>query len=558
MSPARLSAALAGWHADIPGRRRARDLPGGRPDASASAWLDAVGELRRSLEDLALTDCRPAHLHAPSPSRAPSSPTTPGSQRPRASASPPGPGAVAPGPSPLPASVESEQAASVESEQAASVESDQAARVELIAALERLKAAASAAQATLARELDDAQRRHEAERGVPADRRGRGVPLQVGLARGESPHRARTLLGAARVWATEMPHTFAALASGHLDEFRAVLLVRETACLPLEARAEVDRVVCADHESLRGVGTRRLLALARTCAARLDPASLVRRAARAEGERCVTVRPAPDAMVYLTALLPVAQGVGAYAALRAAADSARQAGDPRGRGQAMADTLVARLTGRSRADAVPVTVSLVISDRTLLGAGTDAAHLDGYGPVPAQVARHLVAAGLDAGAAWLRRVYTSDAGDLVAGSSTRRFHPPGLAALLRVRDQGLCRTPFCDAPAREADHVVAFEDGGETSPANGQGLCQACNLAKQAPGFSQHVEGGPGRHVVVTTTPTGHRYRSRAPAPPGASPPGASPPGAWPPGAWPPTAMLDRGPLSAVDLAFARMLAEAA
>ncbi|WP_237689022.1 HNH endonuclease [Cellulomonas fulva] len=409
--------------------------------------------------------------------------------------------------------------------------------------MERLKAAACAAQAALSLELDEQQRRQEAAVGVPVDRRGRGVPLQVGLARGQSPHQARALLGAARIWAQEMPHTFTALASGHLDELRAVLLVRETACLPVEARAEVDRELCADPRSLHGVGVRRLLARARACAARLDPAALVRRAARAENDRCVTIRPAPDAMVYLTALLPVAQGVGAYAALRAAADTARQSGDPRSRGQVMADTLTERLTGRTSAPDVPVTVNLVVSDRTLLAAGTDAAHVDGYGPIPAQVARNVVAAGLDAGTAWLRRIYTTSGGDIVASSSTARFHPPGLAALLRVRDQGLCRTPYCDAPARESDHITPFDDGGETSLANGQALCQACNLAKQARGFTQHVARRPGHHTVVTTTPTGHEYTNRAPAPPGCS---SDPPPA------------ERGPLSGVDLAFARLLDEAA
>ena len=36
---------------------------------------------------------------------------------------------------------------------------------------------------------------------------------------------------------------------------------------------------------------------------------------RAEADRMVSIRPAPDTMTYVTALLPVAQGVGVYAAL---------------------------------------------------------------------------------------------------------------------------------------------------------------------------------------------------------------------------------------------------
>ncbi|MDM7855730.1 HNH endonuclease [Cellulomonas alba] len=315
-----------------------------------------------------------------------------------------------------------------------------------------------------------------------------------------------------------MPHTFAALETGHLSEHRALLLVRETACLPVEVRAEVDRLVCGDVSALAGIGTKRLVALARSHAARLDPASLAARARRAETERSVTLRPAPDTMTYLTALLPVAQGVAVLAALRRAADSARAAGDPRSRGQVMADTLVERVTGQRAADSVPVTVNLVMSDAALLGAAHDGAVVDGHGSVPAQVARNLVAHGLDAGAAWLRRLYAGPAGDLLATTSSARFHAPGLAALLRVRDQGLCRTPYCDAPARELDHVVPAADGGATDLENAQGLCVACNRAKQARGWRQRPDpatrDGVGRHTVLTTTPTGHTYRSTAPPPP--------------------------------------------
>ena len=48
---------------------------------------------------------------------------------------------------------------------------------------------------------------------------------------------------------------------------------------------------------------------------RLDRASVVARRRRAEAERSVSLRPAPDAMTYLTALLPVVTGVGVFAEL---------------------------------------------------------------------------------------------------------------------------------------------------------------------------------------------------------------------------------------------------
>ena len=86
-----------------------------------------------------------------------------------------------------------------------------------------------------------------------------------------------------------------------------------------------------------------MAAAAKEIACRLDVQAVVDRAAKAEADRTVTIRPAPDTMTYVTALLPVAQGVGVYAALKRAADTTF---DDRSRGQVMADTLVERVTGR--------------------------------------------------------------------------------------------------------------------------------------------------------------------------------------------------------------------
>ncbi len=74
-----------------------------------------------------------------------------------------------------------------------------------------------------------------------------------------------------------------------------------------------------------------------------------------------------------------------------------------------------------------------------------------------------------------------DSGELVGLDSRSRRFPSGLASLIEARDQ-TCRMPWCDAPIRQIDHIVPVEDGGKTAYANGEGLCEACNYAKQAPG----------------------------------------------------------------------------
>ncbi|MCW2529495.1 MAG: nuclease, partial [Pseudonocardiales bacterium] len=65
-----------------------------------------------------------------------------------------------------------------------------------------------------------------------------------------------------------------------------------------------------------------------------------------------------------------------------------------------------------------------------------------------------------------------------------RMFTSNLRLFLLVRDQ-TCRTPFCDAPVRHADHVQPFEQGGPTDAGIGHGLCEACNHAKQAAGWYQ-------------------------------------------------------------------------
>jgi hypothetical protein len=390
-------------------------------------------------------------------------------------------------------------------------DADESALVERIAELERVKSAAAAGQARAAAALDATRRTAEAAAGVPAAGRGRGVASEIALARRDSPVRGNRHLGFAKALVYEMPHTLAGLEAGVLTEWRATLIVRESACLDVEDRRALDAELCADPAALDGMGDARVVAAAKTIAYRLDPHAVVDRAAKAEKERTVSIRPAPDTMTYLTALLPVAQGVSVYAALRREADTRT---DGRSRGQVMADTLVERVTGRSAAAATPIAVNLVLSDQTLLGGSSAPADVCGYGPIPAAVARGLVCGAVtdERSRATLRRLYAHPAsGALVAMESRARLFPRGLAAFIGLRDQR-CRTPYCDAPIRHRDHARAWASGGVTSAGNGLGLCEQCNYVKEVAGWA--VESGIDekcRHTAEFTTPTGRRYRSGAP-----------------------------------------------
>ena len=334
------------------------------------------------------------------------------------------------------------------------------------------------------------------------------------MARRVSPYVAARYTGWAVILTGELPATFAALQQGRISEWRAMLVARETAWLSREHRAQVDALLAP---RLGGLGDRGVERLARREAYRLDPHGYVQRVRGAESDRRVGLRPAPDAMARLTALLPVAQAVAAHTALTRAADTQLAAGDPRGRGQLMADTLVQRLTGQARADAVPVEVGLVMSDRTLLAGAGEPAHLDGYGPLPAPIARALVLDAATTVPVWLRRLYTRPGnGQLIAMASRRRLFTPAQRRFVRTRDQ-FCRTPYCEAHIRHADHIRPIAHGGATDTTNAAGLCAACNYAKESPGWRSTVRAGP-EHEIEIHTPTGRRYRSRPPALPISTP----------------------------------------
>ena len=297
-----------------------------------------------------------------------------------------------------------------------------------------------------------------------------------------------------------------------ITEWRATLLARETACLSRADRAEVDRRVAGDPDVLEAMGDGEIVARAREVAYELDPVSFVERRRRAEADRRVSLRPAPDVMSQLSALLPVKDGVAVWAVLGREADRARAAGDERSRGQIMADALVRRILSPGEGErSVPLMINVVVPDSVLLGDDNGFGWVEHYGPVPGDLLREWIAANAEQGVdQWIRRLYaTPETGALVSMDSRSRRFEGALADYLRLRDQK-CRTLHCDAQVRHLDHAEAHADGGETSAANGQGLCEYCNYAKDALGWSARPRPGP-RHTIETVTPTGHRYTSTAP-----------------------------------------------
>jgi hypothetical protein len=443
-------------------------------------------------------------------------------------------------------------------------------RVDLVAELERVKGAASAAQARATDAL-----RCSRELVAPQDV-GRSVGSVVALARRESPSLGDRFVGLARALVHEMPVTMSALSSGQCGERVAVAVVQATATLSVADRGEVDARV---GPLLGRLGVKGAGGAAGRVAAELDAASVVARMEAAVRSRRVSVRPARDGMAYLSVLGPLKDVVGAYAAVQARARAvvSGQCGEDgpagRGVGAVAADTALHVLSGRQVGQAQPVEVHLVVTDRALLGVGDpgrsvfEPARIPGHGSVPAPLARAWLREGLDlpattgsstetergpgggleldpggdAGAArvWLRRLYTTaDGRDLVAMDSRRRLFGGLLRRMLVLRDD-VCTTPWCEAPIVHADHATAVRDGGLTRFWEGNGKCARCNQTKEARGWQTrvvtreasrgHPSGGGDRdpvrdgdgaagqlarrvqRVVQVTTPLGHLYESEPP-----------------------------------------------
>jgi hypothetical protein len=393
------------------------------------------------------------------------------------------------------------------------------ARIDRIARLEKLRAVTAALQAAESVRFAQSQVAEQLAADVHPDAIGRGIAEQIGLACRISPVAAARRLNTARAWWFELPDTYSQLTAGELSERVAETITAETRHLEPEARRQVDKQLKA--AGIGKLGFKAATECARKAGYEADPRAYVERSRTERKDRRVGVRPAPDTMAILTGYLPVEQGIACYAALRQHAAAAVATGDSRTRDQIMADTLVARITGQTTAADVNIELQLMMPLDSLINPDNPkAAVITGYGPLPAELAREILAS--SQGRKWWRRLFTATSNTstgslpIVGGDPTRRYFDGWLAKLIRLRDQ-TCRDPYCDAPIRHLDHIIRYTDGGPTILVNGRGICERGNQVREMPGWHINVidSGMLGRpHTIHITTPTGHHYLSRAPDPP--------------------------------------------
>ena len=174
-------------------------------------------------------------------------------------------------------------------------------------------------------------------------------------------------------------------------------------------------------------------------------------------------------------------------------------------GQRRADALVGLLLGldtatvQSRHGRRP-TVQVSVALSTLLGVDDQPGELDGYGPIPAGVARRMAG---DPSGVW-RRLVTDPLGQLVDyGRSTYR-PPQDLTDYVIARDR-TCRFPGCGRQSRscELDHLLDWDAGGRTEKHNLLAGCPRHHHLRHDAGW--RVDGDP-EGTLSWVTPTGHTY----------------------------------------------------
>jgi len=337
--------------------------------------------------------------------------------------------------------------------------------------------------------------------------------ISAALALGEAAAR-KELANAAQI-RSHLPATAAAMAAGELDLARAVAIARGSADLPVELLPDFEKAVVPGAGTITRQGVE---ARCRAVRHRLHPESLEQRHRRAYESRDVALVPQEDGMAELWIRTSADKAYLIYHRVQTIARSLQGPEESRLLPQLRADVITDLLTGPGAAGtagraassrgfgpgpmAVPgVAVTLPLA--AAAGLSNEPGDLAGYGPIPAEQARKL--AGL--AKSWLP-VLTDDGGQAIAAAGKLRIPPDWLKRLVRLRDRH-CRFPGCRRAAAhcEIDHVVAWENGGDTAFENLQCLCEAHHTAKHQGGWS--ATPGPGGRIHWTAR-TGHRYTTEA------------------------------------------------
>lgn len=322
-----------------------------------------------------------------------------------------------------------------------------------------------------------------------------------------APLAAAQRLGQARALTDHLPLTLAALDAGELS-------LRHTAGLcsmagrvdPLIAR-QVEAAVLTDATHLTPTAIRRAVQQAVLC---LDPGGSSVRYEHCVADRSVTVSAADDGMAWLNVYGPAHDVQAIHTRLDAAARLLPRE-DSRTLPQRRFDLLVDGVLTGIPADGLPTLqgrapqIQVTVAATTLLGLDDRPAELTGYGAVTADAARQAAA---DCTGTWRRIITDPVTGQILDYGRTTYRPPQNLIDHVTARDK-TCRFPGCSMLAHKADldHVVPWDQGGETKPDNLATLCRRHHQLKTKKYWHYEMDSG---GAITWTSANGNRYDSQS------------------------------------------------
>jgi hypothetical protein len=315
---------------------------------------------------------------------------------------------------------------------------------------------------------------------------------------------AAQLVGESQALSRRLPATLEALAEGQISYPHAITMVDNANSLPDEAVGDYERAVLLDARRLNPA---RFRDRARRLRELHHPESLSARRAAQHDRRNVSIEPARDGMAWLGLYGPAEQIVAIDDRLDRIAASMRSADDPRTFAQLKADAfcrllLDGAVPGSGHSGIRPQ-VLIAVPALTLLKLDDEPATLEGYGPIPADVARQLAAHA----PSFVRLLTHPETGTVLSVGRDRYTIPADMRMFLRLRDE-TCRGVGCGrrAATSDVDHGHEWADGGTTSIDNLAHLCRGDHTRKTALGWKvKHLPDG----VLRWTTPFGRTYRTQ-------------------------------------------------
>ncbi len=388
---------------------------------------------------------------------------------------------------------------------------DQGGQSDCAQAIEELEGAIAAyhyLQAALSYQLEKEVYRDHEERGVYMFNPTKGAASTIALARKQSPRGFSAKLNGYRILFEDTPHLAGAYSMGAVTEEQMDAVLGELGTVSAKHRSEFDQRFAQHPDLFEGKGPRKAREAVREFTLQ-----------HIADKECTKLQKAADKqhlrfyrdgdMIRFSGALPTPLGVPLREHLRQGSFQAKRKGDKRSRSQIEAELLVGNLiAGSHRKLPVSISLSLIMTDKSLFLGNKEPAYLEGYGYISSQIARELIAGSFQGDEVDIRklregeyedyldhletvtdiiRLYTAPGGsELIAMDSKARAFPKKLKKFIRVRDR-TCRTPYCDGLVEEADHIIQHYLGGETSAGNGQGKCSICNQAKEKIGWKEYV-----------------------------------------------------------------------